>query len=318
MDEEQKKMKLKKLADSCHLTIVGDKERIVDSITYADEARENDIAVAFSVRDIECTKANIVLTEPIVCDTDKTLIYCAYGEIIAAVANIVQLFIKIGYYKDYQYMPQYTKKKNSFFVGKHVKIGKHSKIYPNVTIGDDVYIGKNCRIEAGVFIGNGTYIGNNCIIHAGACVGASSFWHYDAEGIAQCFLGTGITILGNEVQVGYNTIIQRGTISDTVIEDRVLIGDLVIIGHDVKIGNNSHIVSQAGLAGRALIGSHVKIMGQAAVAEGIKVGDYSSILAKSVATKSIRRGKKISGDYGREHKVELKVQALLRKHYRRN
>lgn len=159
-------------------------------------------------------------------------------------------------------MPKYTKQSQDIFIGKNVEIGEDSYIYPNVTIGDDVHIGKNCCVESGVFISNGTYIGDNSIIRSGARIGISSFLHYDKDGKACCFPGVGITILGNDVQVGSNTIIQRGSISDTVIEDRVLIGNLVVIGHDVKIGHDSHISCQAGLAGRSRIGSHVKIMGK--------------------------------------------------------
>lgn len=311
-------MKLKKLAELCRLTVAGSGDQEVYSITYADEALENDIAVAFSIRELKNTQAKIVLTEPVICDTDKTLVYCNYGSIFAAVAKIVQIFTQLGYYKEYQHMPAYTEKSPGFYIGKHVKIGKHSAIYPNVTIGDDVHIGKNCRIEAGVYIGSGTYIGNDCIIHSGARIGASSFLHYDEDGRAQCFLGAGITILGNSVQIGYNTIIQRGTISDTVIEDRVLVGNLVVVGHDVKIGHDSHIVCQAGLAGRSVIGSHVRIMGQSGIAEGIEVEDFANVLAKTIATKNVHKGKTISGAYGREHKEELKIQALLRKRYRRD
>lgn len=311
-------MKLQELAELCQLTVAGSSNQEVYSITYADEALKNDIAVAFSIRELKNTQAKVVLTEPVICDTDKTLVYCNYGSIFATVVKIVQIFTQQGYYKDYQHIPAYTKKGPGIYIGKHVKIGKHSDIYPNVTIGDNVYIGKNCHIEPGVYIGSGTYIGDDCIIHSGAQIGASSFLHYDEAGEAQCFLGTGITILGNGVQVGYNTVIQRGTISDTIIENRVLVGNLVVVGHDVKIGHDSHIVCQSGLAGRSVIGSHVKIMGQSGIGEGIKVEDFANVLAKTLATKNVHKGKTISGTYGREHKEDLKIRALLRKRYRRD
>ena len=311
-------MKLRELASVCRLTIVGNSEAEVYSIAYADEATKKDISVAFSVSELKKTQANIVLTEPIVYETDKTLVYCNYGDIFSTIAAIVRVFTQIGYYKDYQYMPKYTKQSQDVFIGKNVEIGEDSYIYPNVTIGDDVHIGKNCCVESGVFISNGTYIGDNCIIRSGARIGISSFLHYDKDGKACCFPGVGITILGNDVQIGSNTIIQRGSISDTVVEDRVLIGNLVVIGHDVKIGHDSHISCQAGLAGRSRIGSHVKIMGQAGIAEGIEIADYSNVLGNSMATKNVHKGKVISGAYGRDHREELKIQALLRKYYRRD
>ena len=139
-----------------------------------------------------------------------------------------------------------------------------------------------------------------------------SFLHYD-DGKAKSFFGIGRTILNDGVQVGYNSIVQRGTLSDTVIGERTLIGNLVVIAHDVKIGSDSRIVCQSGIAGGAKIGSHVKILAQSGVVDNVEISDFATLMSKSVATKNVQRGKIISGMYGREHKDELKIQALLRR-----
>ena len=197
--------------------------------------------------------------------------------------------------------------------GSNVKIGEGTIIEPFVTIGDDVEIGENCLIESNVSIESGSVIGNNCVIHSGARIGAKSFLHYDENGEAKCFFGIGRTILNDGVQVGYNSIIQRGTLSETIIGERTLIGNLIVIAHDVKIGSDSHIVCQSGIAGRAKIGSHVRILAQSGVIDNVEIDDFATLMSKSVATKNIQRGKIISGMYGKEHKEELKTQALLRK-----
>ena len=101
-------MKLKKLAELCRLTVAGSGNQEVYAITYADEALENDIAVAFSIRELKNTQAKVVLTEPVICDTDKTLVYCNYGSIFAAVAKVVQIFTQLGYYKEYQHIGLYS------------------------------------------------------------------------------------------------------------------------------------------------------------------------------------------------------------------
>lgn len=311
-------MKLAKLAKLCNLVIAGDKKKKIRSLAYASEARAEDMAVVFSARELEDTKASVVLAEPVMCcDTDKTLVYSDYGGIFTAVSEIIHVFIQAGYYKDYRSMPHYISRENGVLIGRHVKIGNHSEIYPGVTIGDDVYIGEYCCIEPNVFIGSGTYIGHNCIIHSGARIGVSSFLHYDEKGKTGCFSGIGLTILGNGVQVGSNTVIQRGTLSDTIIEDGVLIGNLVVVGHDVKIGRDSQISCQTGLAGRSMIGSHVNLMGQSGVSENVRVEDFSIILGKSAATRHVARGQIISGRHGRENEEELRIQAFLRRKYRR-
>ena len=298
-------MKLSYLAENFNLSIVGDKNFEIKNICYADEADENDLAVAFSDKDILTTKAKVVLTEPRIIFVDKIFVYCIYNGIISALAEVANFFVSEGLRKNYNLSPNFEEK--------NFEVGLNTIIEPFVTIGDDVKIGDNCLIESNVFIGNGTVIGDNCVIHSGARIGASSFLHYDDDGKAKCFFGIGQAILKSGVQVGYNSIIQRGTLSDTVIGERTLIGNLVVIAHDVKIGSDSHIVCQSGIASRAKIGSHVKILAQSGVVDNVEIADYATLLSKSVATKNIQRGKIISGLYGREHKDELKTQALLRK-----
>lgn len=305
-------MKLFSLAENFNFSIVGDKNFEIKNIAYADEAGENDLSVAFSDKDISITKAKVILTEPRINFSDKIFVYCNYGEIISALAKIADFFVESGLRQNFNLPPKY-KQKNNFMCGKNFKVGARTIIESFVTIGDGVEIGENCLIESNVSIGSGTIIKNNCVIHSGARIGAKSFLHYDEDGQAKCFFGIGRTILHNGVQVGYNSIVQRGTLSDTLIGERTLIGNLVVIAHDVKIGSDSHIVCQSGIASRAKIGSHVKILAQSGVVDNVEVDDFVMLMSKSVATKNIQRGKIISGLYGREHKSELKTQALLRK-----
>ena len=309
---ELDRMRLFDLAENFGFSIVGDKNFEIKNIAYADEAEQNDLTVAFSDKDIALTKAKAVLTEPRINFSNKIFVYCVYDEIISALARVANFFVSKGLRKNYDTSPMYEQK-NNFMCGSNVNIGEGTIIEPFVTIGNDVEIGSDCLIESNVSIGSGTVIGNNCVIHSGARIGAKSFLHYDEDGKAKCFFGIGRSILNDGVQIGYNSIIQRGTLSDTVIGERTLIGNLVVIAHDVKIGSDSHIVCQSGIASGAKIGSHVKILAQSGVVDNVKISDFAMLMSKSVATKNIQRGKIISGMYGREHKNELKIQALLRK-----
>ena len=305
-------MTLNYLAENLNFSIAGDKNFDIKNISYAAEADKYDLAVAFSMRDIERTKAIAVLTEPRIVTDKKILVFCSYGEIISALSDVANFFVREGLRKNYNIPPRYELK-NNFMCGKNFEVGAGTIIEPFVTIGDDVKIGANCLIESNVSIGSGTVIENNCVIHSGARIGAKSFLHYEKCGEAKCFFGIGQAILGDGVQVGYNSVVQRGTISDTLIGERTLIGNLVVIAHDVKIDSDSRIVCQSGIAGGAKIGSRVKILAQSGVVDNVELEDYVTLLSKSVATKNVKRGKIISGLYGREHKAELKIQAELRK-----
>lgn len=300
------------LAACCGLSVAGDDTVEVTSIAYARKASKTDIAVAFNEKDITTTKAKVVLSEPCLCFSDKTILYCGYGEIIPALSRIVECLIKKGILPDYTASVHYALAQNGVLVGENLTIGADSYIAPYVTIGDNVKIGSRCRIEPNVFIGSGTEIGDDCVIHSGARIGADSFLHYEENGEAKCFAGMGRTILKNGVEIGYNSVIQRGTLSDTILHERVLIGNLVVIAHDVCIANDSRVVCQSGIAGGAVLGKHVKIMGQSGVVGGVRMDDYSTLLAKSIATKNIDSGKVVSGVYGRDHNEELKIQARIR------
>ena len=119
--------------------------------------------------------------------------------------------------------------------------------------------------------------------------------------------------MGRGVEVGCNTVIQRGTLSDTIIGDGTLIGDLVEIGHDVKAGVGCLIVSQVGISGSVTIGDGVEIYGQAGVANRLDIGDGATIMAKAGITRNVKPGVKVSGMFGREHAQELRARAKLKK-----
>lgn len=304
-------MKVCELAKKCGYEFVG-KNIDVDSIRYAAAADVNSIAIAKSVKEIDCTKANCVLISLAFVDTDKTLIYSSDPLELASVKIAKVLAEANGQtiYKKTTY-----KKQLDYFVGKNILIGRKTIISPNVYIEDDVQIGGECYVEPNVHIGRGTIIGSRVYIGSGSSVGANSFYHYYEDNQLVEFPGLGKTIIYDGVSIGNNTTIQRGTFSDTIIQKECKIGNLIDIGHDVEIGINCKIVSQTGIASDVHIGNYVQIFGQVGVANNISIGDYAVVLAKSLVAKNILLGQKVSGMYAREHSEELKIQAKLRRLY---
>lgn len=190
-------------------------------------------------------------------------------------------------------------------ISKGVEIGDNTKIMANSYIGSSVKIGNNCFFHANVNIGDRVQIGNNVILHHGVCLGADgfSFVTENPDNIEQArkegailegnvdhkifkILSIGSVKIYDNVEIGANTTIDRGTIEDTVIGESTKIDDQVMIGHNCKIGKGCMIVSQAGIAGSCVIGDRVVIAGQAGLADHISIGSDSIITAKAGVTKS--------------------------------
>ena len=298
-------LRLRDIAKEFNFTIAGNEELEISALKYAHDADEHSLAIAYNDKDIINTVAQAVLTEPRVLPVAKSFLYSGFNELNTAIVKIAKLFVAEGIYPDYEKVFPQTLKNGSMF-GENVAVGEGTIIAPFVSVGENVTIGKNCRVESGVFIGSGTVIGDGVKILAGSRVGVNCHYHYERGGRHESFCGVGRTIIGDGVEIGANTVLQRGSFSDTVIGAGTIIGNLVEIAHDVKIGANCLIVSQVGLCGNVTIGEHVQILGQAGVKNWVTVGDGAIILAKSGVTKNIRAGQKVSGMFSREHRAELK------------
>lgn len=307
-----KSIRLRDIATELDYTISGDDETEIFSLKYAHEADENSLAIAYSEKDIFRTKAQSVLTKPQLVPVKKNFLYCDFNDLDASIIKVARLMIAEGLYPDYEKNFVQTSRDNSMF-GANVEVGEGTIIAPFVSVGENVKLGKNCKIDPGVFIGSGTQIGDDVKILSGSRVGVNCHYHYEVDDKQKSFCGVGRTIIGDGVEIGANTVIQRGSLSDTIIGADTIIGNLVEIGHDVKIGADCLIVSQVGIAGNVTIGDHVQIFGQAGIKDWVTVGDGAIILSKSGVTKNIRADKKVSGMFSREHKEELRRLAKLKK-----
>lgn len=300
-----KSIRLRDIASELNFTVSGDDELEIASLRYAHEADENSLAIAYNNKGVINTAAQAVLSEPRVLPINKSFLYCSFGEITDALIKIARLFIAEGIYADYEKFFEQTQSNGSMF-GANVTIGEGTFIAPFVSVGENVSIGANCRIDSGAFIGSGTVIGDGVKILAGSGVGVNCHFHYELDGKQKSFCGVGRTIICDGVEIGANTVIQRGSLSDTVIGAGTIIGNLVEIAHDVKIGADCLIVSQVGIGGNVTIGDRVQIYGQAGIKDWVTVGSGAIILAKSGVTKNIKAGQKVSGMFSREHRTELK------------
>ncbi|MBI1362894.1 MAG: UDP-3-O-(3-hydroxymyristoyl)glucosamine N-acyltransferase [Proteobacteria bacterium] len=162
--------------------------------------------------------------------------------------------------------------------GAHIGAGAY--IGPYVSIGARTSVGPNCTIICAV-------VGEHCILHPGVRIGQDGFgFAFDGKGLVKV-PQVGMVIIGNHVEIGANTTIDRGAIGETSIGDGTKIDNLVQIGHNVRVGRFCQIVAQSGIAGSSVLGDFVVIGGQAAVAGHITVADGVMIAARSGVTKSL-------------------------------
>ncbi len=179
------------------------------------------------------------------------------------------------------------------------RIHPSAVVDPEAHIADDVVIGPLCVLEAGARIGAGTVlhsrvtvgqgcqVGERCIVHPGVVIGADGFGFAPHAGQWEKIEQLGAVRIGNDVEIGANTCIDRGALEDTVIEDGVKLDNLIQIGHNVHVGAHTAMAGCVGVAGSAKIGAHCTIGGGAVVLGHLSLADGVHISAASVVTRSI-------------------------------
>lgn len=181
------------------------------------------------------------------------------------------------------------------YVGRGVKIGRNVKIYPQAYIGDQVEIGDNSVIYAGVKIYHGCKVGRNCIIHAGAVIGADGFGFAPTEHGYDKIPQIGNVEIGDDVEIGANTTIDRAMMGSTRIKNGVKLDNLVQIAHNCVVGENTAMAAQVGVAGSAKIGRNCMFGGQVGIAGHISVGDGVQIAAQSGLKESVADNSRLFG-----------------------
>lgn len=180
------------------------------------------------------------------------------------------------------------------FIDKNVTIGNNCKICANAVINHDCVIGDNVYIGANTTISYAE-IGHDTIIHNGACIGQCGFGFAYNEGFNYKIPQLGIVRIGNFVEIGANTCIDRGAFDDTIIEDNTKLDNLIQIAHGVKVGKGCFFASQVGISGSAEIGNFTQLGGQVGIAGHIKIGDVVQVAAQSGIMKDIESRSSMAG-----------------------
>jgi UDP-3-O-[3-hydroxymyristoyl] glucosamine N-acyltransferase len=172
-------------------------------------------------------------------------------------------------------------------IGEHSHIGARSYVGPGCVVAERVTVGADTRLLANCTIMHGVVIGERCIVHPGAVIGADGFGNaHSPEGWVKVpQLGT--VRIGDDVEIGANTTIDRGSLEDTIIENGVRLDNLIQIGHNVRIGEHTAMASQCGIAGSSTLGKRCMLAGQSGLVGHISICDDVVIGGATMVTKNI-------------------------------
>lgn len=199
-------------------------------------------------------------------------------------------------------------------VGERTIVGSGSVISAQVFIGDDVVIGEHCLLHPGVRVLAGVRLGDRCVVHSGAVIGADGFGFQPSREGWRKVAQVGTVIVGNDVEIGANTTVDRGAIDDTVIGNGVKIDNLVQIAHNVRIGENTAIAGCAGVAGSSTIGARCMLGGACMVIGHLSICDDVIVSGGTLIATSITQPGQYTGVFPTTtHRDWIKVAATLRR-----
>jgi UDP-3-O-[3-hydroxymyristoyl] glucosamine N-acyltransferase len=174
-------------------------------------------------------------------------------------------------------------------------IGEGARIGEHCVIGANAVIGAHSRLSARVTLAHGCRIGERCIVHPGAVIGADGFGFAPHGGAWVKIEQLGAVQIGNDVEIGANTCIDRGALQDTVIEDGVKLDNLVQIAHNVRVGRHSAMAGCVGVAGSATIGAHCTVGGGGIVLGHLRLADGVHVSAATTVTRSLLKPGQYTG-----------------------
>lgn len=306
-------------------TVIGDGETRIGGVNGIEEAGPGDLTFMRNARYrplLETTRASAVLVLPDIAESDKTLIQVPNPDV--AFGQVLQAF-----WVEEKAHP--TGIHPTAVIGKDVKLGRHVALDAYVVLADECEVGDGAVLYAGVYVGRSAKIGlgtvvypnvaildrvtvgARCILHSGVVLGADGFGFVPVEGAWQKIPQVGTVVIGDDVEIGANSAVDRATFGETMIGRGTKIDNLVQIGHNVAIGEHCVVAGKAGFAGSAVVRDHVMIGARAGVGGHIEVGDGVQIGALSGVTKSIPPGRVVSGFPAIDHNRDKRIQASQRR-----
>lgn len=306
--------------------VVGDSTRRITGVNGIKQAKTGDLSFVGAPRYLawlDNTEASAVLVTSSVSSGPTTLIqvnnpYMAFVQVLREFADETAHRHPTGIHE-------------TAVIGNNVRLGKDVAIDAFVRIADDCVIGDGVTLYAGVYVGYGCSIGNQtvvypnvtirdgvevgsrCVLHAGLVLGSDGFGFAPVNGAWFKVPQVGTVRIGDDVEIGTNSAVDRATFGTTVVGTGTKIDNLVQIGHNVEIGEHCVISGMSGIAGSTVIGNRVMIAAQVGVADHLEIGDGAVVAGRSGVATHVKPGQTVSGFPAVEHKTEMRILAGIRR-----
>jgi UDP-3-O-[3-hydroxymyristoyl] glucosamine N-acyltransferase len=322
-------MKVSEIAELVKGKLEGDGNREIDGVAALDAAGPNDLSYAEGQRTLERAKGSpagcLLVAEGVSLPGQTTI---AVGNPKLALVRAAEVLVPTeptvpGIHPTAVVAPD-ARLAAGVAVGAHVVIesgvtvGAGTRLSPGVSLGQAVQVGADCVLHPRVTVYPGARIGDRVILHAGVVVGSDGFGYVFAEGRHVKFPQLGKIVIEDDVEIGSNTTLDRGSLGVTVIGQGTKIDNLVQIAHNVKIGRHCIIVSQTGISGSVEIGDYVVMAGQVGIGDHVRIEDRVTIGGQAgiLPGKIVRSGSVIWGTPSRplsEFKKTFARLALIEK-----
>jgi len=201
------------------------------------------------------------------------------------------------------------------YVGKEVVIGAGNTLYPNVSVFDNTTIGENCVFWSGTVVRENSVIGNSCIFHSNVSIGADGFGYRPSPDGTELLKipHIGNVVIGNNVEIGANTCIDKAKFNSTILGNGCKIDNLVQIAHNSVMGKSCIMAGNSGLAGTVTLGDGVMIGGSASIRDHITIGSGAKVGAGSGVLSDVPAGKSVLGYPATEAREMLKQWVALKR-----
>ncbi len=315
---------LKEIAQYIGGTVSGDADLFVSNVRGIDEAGEGDLTFISNPKykdRLEKTRASAILVSPDITSPDKNLIvtedpYTAMAMVLTLLypeEPVSEGLSRDAFIEADAEIAEDVTVYPGVYIGRKARVENRAVLYPGVFVGDEVSIGEDSVLYPNVVVYKRCIIGKRVTLHAGVVVGADGFGFANPGAENRKVLQVGIVQIDDDVEIGANTTIDRGTLGKTWIKRGVKIDNLVQVAHNVVIGENSVIVAQVGISGSTKLGRSVILGGQVGLVGHIAIGDNVMIGAQSGVNEDVPPGQIVSGSPHMPHRNWLRAQACFSK-----
>lgn len=317
----------RQIAEMIHGTIIGNPDVSFSGFSKIEDTQPRTISFIGApqyVKYLSETKAEaIIITRKLVpdCQCNTTLIVVEDAH--QAFVELIRMYDKLtkndlAGISSNAFIDNTAKIGNDCYIGdttvimKNAVIGDNCKIYPQVFLGANVTIGPGTTLMPGTKIYDNCHVGSNCLIHAGVVIGSDGFGFTQENGINVKVPQLGNVIIGDDVEIGANSAIDKSTLGSTVINNGVKLDNLVHIAHNVEIGANTVIAAQSVVAGSTKIGHNCLIGGQVGISDHLTIGNNVRIVSQSGIIHNIGDNETVMGSPAFNQKSYLRSYACFR------